>query len=220
MRQFLPALGVLLVVALTLLSGIIHGQMSRRWGLPEDLVAIGAKLQEIPESFGNWQLESSGELSDSEIKMLECAGYIVRTYVNQATGETVNMALIVGPSMPISLHRAEICWNSRGHTIRDQRQQVIVRDSDHLDQQFWALTFQTNDINKDLVRVYYGWSDGRRWSEHNERRLSLTHRPYLYKIEVVSRLRPGTTWQTSDPCRDFLQDFIPVAKPCLEPSGG
>ena len=210
MKRFFPTFGIVLAAGLTLASGLIHGRMSNRWGLPEDLLAIGEKLQGIPDSFpgtgGDWQLESSGELSDGEIEVLECAGHVVRTYVHRETGDKVNMALLVGPAMPISLHTAEICWDAMGHTILGERQRVKVLDSGGSDQEFWALTFQTNDIKRDEVRVYYGWSDGNRWSEQTERRLSLTRRRHLYKIEVVSR---GT--EADDSCQRFLRDFAPVA---------
>jgi hypothetical protein len=220
MKRYLPAFGIALAAGLTLASGLIHGRMSNRWGLPQDLLAIGEKLQGVPESFGDWHLESSAELRDVEIEVLECAGSLIRTYVNRATGDRVQMALIVGPSMPISLHTAEICWDSRGHKIRDQRQRVTVPDAAGSDQEFWALTFQTNDINENLVRVYYGWSDGSGWSEENERRLNLTRRSHLYKIEVVSFLPPGTDLLTKDPCREFLREFVPEVSRYLVRTGG
>jgi len=220
MNRFALVLAVLLVAVLTLASGLVHGWMSNRWGLPEDLVALGNKLQDIPDQFGDWRLESSGDLSDTEIEMLECAGYIVRTYVNRVTGDKANVALLVGPSMPISLHRPGICWDSRGHKVLEKERRVTVRDSEGSDQEFWAMTFQKNDLNKGLVRDYYGWSDGGPWSYETERRLSLTRRPYLYKIEVVSPLPPHANPATNDPCRRFLEQFVPVAKPYMvQPSG-
>ncbi len=215
MKRFLPIFGILLVAALTLGSGLVHGWMSNRWGLPEDLLALGEKLDDIPEQCGNWRLESSGELSETEIKMLECAGFSVRTYVNTATGARVQMALIVGPAMPISLHRAEICWNTKGHVIHQKRKRVTVEDTQGTDQEFYRLTFQTNDLARRLVRVYYGWSDGSGWSEQTESRLSRTRRPYLYKIEVAGQLPPGADPNKTDPCRDFLQEFLPAAQPHL-----
>ena len=220
MKRYLPAFGVVVAAGLTLASGLIHGRMSNRWGLPQDLLAIGEKLQGVPESFGDWHLESSGELSDIEVEVLECAGSVVRTYVNRATGDRVQMALLVGPSMPMSLHTAEICWGSRGYQTRDQRQRVTVPDAEGSDQEFWALTFQTNDVTENLVRVYYGWSDGSGWSEKNERRLSLTRRSHLYKIDVVSTLPPGTDLLTKDPCREFLKEFVPEVSRYLVSTGG
>jgi hypothetical protein len=213
MKRYLPTFGIAVAVGLTLASGLIYGWMNNRWGLPQDLLAIGERLQQVPESFGDWQMESSGGLSDVEVEILECAGSIVRTYVNRVTGDRVQMALLVGPAMPISLHTAEICWGSRGYTIRDQRQQVTVPVATGSEQQFWALTFRTNNVKGDLIRVYYGWSDGNGWSQETERRFSLTRRSHLYKVDVVSPLPPETKEEdlrTKDPCREFLKDFVPA----------
>lgn len=220
MKQYLPVLSIVLVVGLTLLSGIIHGRMSDRWGPPQDSLAAANKLAEIPDQFGGWKLQISEEISDSVVEMLECAGYINRTYVNQETGESVNVAILLGPPGPISVHTPEICYSSRDYAIVGEPQQVTVRSSQGSDDEFWAMTFQSRDLSADILRVYYAWSTGGGWSAAKAPRFTFAACPYLYKIQLAGHLPPGADAEASDPCRSFLQNFVPVATRYLvEPAG-
>ena len=220
MTRFTLVFGIVLVMGLTLVSGVIHGWMSNRWGASEEVLAAASKLEEFPERFGNWQSQSSQEMSENTLTTLECAGYFVRAYANQETGETVKVAVIVGPSGPTAVHTPEICYSSRAYTIREDPQPVTVQNSEDSDEEFWRLTFQSNDLDGDLLRVYYAWSSGGPWSAAENPRLAYAGYPYLYKIQLAANLPPGVNPEASDPCVGFLRDFVPVAKRYLVvPSG-
>ena len=97
------ALGVLL----TLSSGVLYGKYSQRWGPPADLTGAAAQLEKLPRQLGNWKLAEERPMEDSTVEMLECAGYVNRRYVNQQSGQTVNLAIIVGPAGPTAVHTPE-----------------------------------------------------------------------------------------------------------------
>jgi len=82
-------------LAVILLSGVVYGHYTRRWGAPPDLAAAAKQLETFPTQFGDWKLKSDHEMSSSVVNMLECAGYVNRTYVNSKTGEAVALAIIV-----------------------------------------------------------------------------------------------------------------------------
>ena len=43
--------------------------------------------------------------------------------------------------------------------------------------------------------------------------------PYLYKLQLSSKLPAGADLKTGDTCREFLKDFVPVVRQYLtEPS--
>jgi hypothetical protein len=214
---YLP--GIVLVVATTIVSGVVQGRMRNRWGPSPDTLSAAHKLAETPTQFGDWRLQSSGELGETASRMLECAGYLVRSYENQATGDVVGVTLLLGPPGPISVHTPEICYGSRNYQSRSERQRMAIRRADGQDDEFWALDYKANDLRGDLLRVYYAWSTGDRWSAAKDARFVYASQPYLYKIQLFSRLLPGTNAQSHDPCQMFLQDFLPVARKCLvEPS--
>ena len=219
MNRYQLTLGIILVAAVTLLSGWVHGRMTNRWGYPEDTQAAAKKLDEVPTRFGNWQLESSEAMSENTIRMLDCVGYFVREYVNLQTGDAVKAALILALPEPLTLHTPEVCFSSREYTVTQKRQRVTVQNPDGADDEFWALTFRSNRLEGDMLRVCYGWSTGGRWSAPQQSRFTFKQ-PYLYKIQLAAHVPLGADLETADICRDFLQDFIPVVEPYLvQPSG-
>jgi len=212
MKQYQYLIAVLLAMGLTVASGAVIGKMSNRWGPSQDSLAAAKKLEELPEEFGNWKLKSSEKMSGEVVKMLECSGYISRVYVNQESGEKVSLAVILGPSGPIAVHTPEVCFSSRDHKTLESRKPTAVGDSND---RFWAMTFEANDLSANLIRVYYGWTPGNHWAATKNPRVSLARYPYLYKIQLASDLPAGTDITSNDPCKNFLEDFIPVMKEYL-----
>ena len=212
MKQYQYLVAVLIAMGLTVASGAVFGKMSNRWGPSQDSLAAASKLESFPEEFGNWKLQSEERMSDNVVKMLECSGHISRVYVNQESGERVSVAVIVGPSGPIAVHTPEVCFSSRAHKTLESRQATAVGNSDD---QLWAMTFESNDLNANLIRVYFGWTPGNRWEATKNPRVSLAWCPYLYKIQLASHLPAGTDLTSNDPCKNFLKDFIPVMRDYL-----
>ena len=79
----------------------------------------------------------------------------------------------------------------------------------------WRTTFKSRNISGHLLCVYYGWSRGDRWSATEGARWEYAGSPYLYKIQLAVQLPPGLTPEETDPCKDFLVDFLPVLQPYL-----
>jgi len=222
MKYFLAAMAIVLLLGLTLVSGIIHGRMTDRWGVPQTSLDAAEKLGLFSEDkqFGDWKCESSNRMSDHVVEMLACAEHIDRTYVNQRTGETVNVAVLLGPPGPISVHTPEVCYSSRAYDSRDERQRVTIKTTDGTEHTFWALTFRSNRLDADILRVYYAWTAGGPWASPKEPRWSFSNCPYIYKIQLASHLPLGSDVQTDDPCRRFLQDFVPALKSHLIEASG
>ena len=81
------------------------------------------------------------------------------------------------------------------------------------------MTFQENSLEANLERVYYAWSTGSRWTASGSK-FAFVRRPYLYKIQAMTVVPPGTDLKENDPCRRFLEDLVPtVRKYMIEPSG-
>ena len=150
----LLVVGVLLAAA----AGYAHGQYSQRWGPTVDLVAAGEHLQTMPEKMGNWQMVDELSMKESTVNLLQCAGYVNRRYINQETGDTISIALIVGPPGPIAVHTPEVCFSSRAYTILDSKGTLSLDRSPGDSHSFWKSTFQPNHIAADQLRVYYAWA--------------------------------------------------------------
>jgi hypothetical protein len=216
MKRLQFAAAVVLVAGLTILSGVLHGRISNRWGPSADVLAIGNKLQEIPQEFGDWRLQAAEYLGEPSLEELQPVGYFVRSYENQRTGDVVSLTVLLGRPGPISVHTPEVCFASQNYESRSERQKVTISGPAGADE-FWALDYRVVNLRGDLLRMYYAWSTGDRWLALKDARFWSAGLPYLYKIQLSGRLPSGTTPQSDDPCRRFLQDFVPVAKKYLVP---
>ena len=201
-------------VALTLANGVIHGRLTDRWGDKRDLMPLAAaRLAEFPEDFGDWRLVEAHPFGEYVLGILQCAGYVNRSYVNEKTGQVVNLAVIVGPFGPTSTHTPEICYSSRDYKVRETAQRVSLPSAPQ--SALWAVTLQSSAVHADVIRVLYAWSDGGPWSAPDQPRISYAGRPYLYKIQVSGLLSDSNK---EDSCQSFLESFLPVFEPYLLPT--
>jgi hypothetical protein len=209
---------VVLAIGLTLASGVIHGRLSHRWSPPEEMLTAAHKLENLPDRFGEWQFQDSLPLEQGVLNMLQCAAYANGSYVNQQTGETVVLTIVLGPPGTIWAHKPDGCYTSREYTVYQPRKRVDFRDDGLPDETFWALTFQSTDIDANLLRVFYAWSEGSAWSAPDEPRFEFGGQPFLFKVQVAGP--PGADSGADEPCFRFLQSFLPVARQhLLEPAG-
>jgi uncharacterized protein DUF3485 len=222
MPQFKPCLCWLLVLALTAGSGVVAGKLTNRWGTPPDMAEAAARLACVPDEFGEWRLSAEVPLEPGVAEMLECAGWRNRCYRNRQTGDTVSMAILLGPPGPISVHTPEICFSSQGHHVAvaaDPRSYPAARESSR-DRtggpapspaaQFRKTTFDPVGGEKTTLIAYVGWCDGRSWQAPAHPRLAFGGLPYLYKLQLAAKAvrRPGH--ESVDPCDEFLRQFAPA----------
>jgi hypothetical protein len=194
--------GVILSLAFILVGGAVHGHLSNRWGIPADVNGIGEKLREVPASIGPWISAGDQEMGKTALTLLECKGYLNRTYVHRTTGESVSVAVMFGPKGPIAVHTPEICYSSRDVTAIGKRQSEDYA-FDGADSRLWKLRFSKNDLTKSKLNVTYGWSDGGPWYAAEAPRFWRTD--YLYKIQTAS---PATN-SSEDSTTGFLKVFLP-----------
>jgi hypothetical protein len=103
-------MGIGCALGLILLGGVAHGVLSNRWGVSENIQALGSQLNSIPMEIGPWKCSEEGKLEDRVIYgILEASGYISRVYVHQSTDEAINVFLVFGPKGPVAVHTPEIC---------------------------------------------------------------------------------------------------------------
>jgi len=206
-RTLLLTLGV----ALTLASGLLHGQLRQRWGQNARLLAEARDLAQLPLALPGWRFQEARDMSPEALEMLQCPGYIQRVYVNESTGQAVNLAVLVGPAGPMAVHTPEICYSSREYSILQSRQRAVFPAGPSQDDELWTLTLGSPGVHGGQVRVYYGWSDGGAWLAPEQPRFSLAGRPYLYKLQLATILpRHGQSDGGNDPCAQLLEEFLPV----------
>jgi hypothetical protein len=193
---------VAVVFGLTLLSGVVHGYLDRRWSSNADVKAIGARLANLPERSGDWVVSEKSELSAGVAQMLRCYGSEVRTYRNDQTGVAVKVAVLFGPRGPIAVHTPEICYSSIGTSQTRERQVESVSTATQR-HELWSVQFSRDPEPQPSLEVWYAWTDGTRWEARENPRYWWTEN--LYKIQVAGPISDNS----QQPIGDFLQAFLP-----------
>ena len=222
-RTLFITVAMILVAGLTVASGVLHGCLTNRWGAPPAMLGAAEQLKSVPTQIGDWRMQSDDEMEESVEDMLALAGYVNRNYVNDTTGQVVHVAVLLGPAGQISVHTPEICYSSREYGLKDKRERTTISTKKSADepqdtdepQDLWRVTFQSRDVSRNMICVYYGWTRGERWSATEGPRWEYAGSPYLYKIQLSSQLPPGSTPEDRDACKDFLAEFLPVLKTYL-----
>jgi hypothetical protein len=197
-------------VGLTVGTGLVHGRLTQRWGPVPDLQAAARELESFPKTIGDWQLLAEEPLAPLVQRTLSCAGHVNRRYVNRQSGETISIAIIVGPSGPTAVHTPEICYSSRAYSIRESRQRKTVTDASGRIHSFWSMSFRSDNLSSDELRVYYAWCpevDGI-WTASESPRFEFAGRRLLFKLQMASLISSMATDASKDPCQEFLSALL------------
>jgi len=200
---------LVLAVGFTLASGFVQGRITQRWGPSVDSVELGKRLEAFPEEFGNWKAKLVIPLSDATQKILQCQGHINREYVNMETGECISVAIMLGPSGPISVHTPEVCYSSQGTMQLGERQSFKVEDVDGVKTNYWYVDFQSTGFDKKMMRAIYAWSTDGNWEATATPRLTFVTHPYLMKLQIAV---DSVTNDNFDLSNRFLHEFVPALR--------
>ena len=174
-------------------------------------MAAGELLDAVPERIGDWEMRSSKPFDNETVQMLQCAGHFSRVYENTSTGETVTVAMLVGPTGPTAVHTPEICYSSRGQTIVESPTAVATRPETDPDESLWQMAFRSNDVEQNQFRVMYGWTGPEgHWRAASNPRFEHGGEAMLYKIQLAGPVAQRADKDGADPCQRFLRDFLPA----------
>lgn len=201
-------LALALAVLITLTGGVLYGSYSQRWSARAELTAAATRLERFPREIGSWKAVEDVLFDESALQMLECAGYVNRRYVNQDSGHSIQLAVIVGPPGPIAVHTPEICFSSRAYELANERTEAFLDVSPSQRHSFWRVEFATRSALGDGLRVYYAWSAGGLWKSSRSPRVEYAGASLLYKIQLTTYVAPHLSDESSDPGRQFLEELL------------
>lgn len=204
------------LVALTLLVGIVHGRLTGRWGPRPDVASAAERLKQVPQTFGDWEMQREPPLDPAVARILQCSGSLYRVYQNVKTGDVVSFFVILGPHGPTAVHTPEICYSAKDYKITQARTRWTLDNSQEPRDEFWDLRLQANDVSASGLRSLYGWTNTQHWQATENPRFKFGGSPYLYKLQVTGPL--PTEDQERDICREFLTALLPeLRKQMLAP---
>lgn len=189
-------------------GGLVHGELSNRWGADADLSAAAVALDTFPASFGAWRQQSDEPIGDDVLEILQCANHVHRTYINAETAEHVSVAVIVGQPGPTAVHTPEICYSSRDYAIEKGRVKKAIKAGGAL-HSFWQTEFKSRKLGGARLVVYYAWTDGDYWQASDAPRYQFGGSPYLFKIQLAGVPLTHDRDQNAgdDLCLRFLKDL-------------
>jgi hypothetical protein len=202
---------------LTLGGGLAYGRLSQRWGPPADLRAAAQRIEELPRQIGDWQAAGDLPLGEDVARMLQCEGHVNRRYVNRRTGDSIGLALIVGPPGPTAVHTPEICYSSRAFQQEQERLPERIADGSGREHAFWRVRFRAKEVGGLPMAAWYAWSNGGPWEASRNPRYAYGGGRLLHKIQLSANLPRGRLEAADDPCRDFLQQLVASDWRLLEP---
>ena len=200
------ALATLIIVG----TGLAYGHYSHRWGPPADMASAVSQVDRLPKQLGEWSAIEELTMGETELEMLECAGYCHRRYVQTGTGKTVTVAILLGPPGPIAVHTPEICFSSRAYDIQRRRELTSVASDDSQSHTFWQVEFASRNALAESLQVMYAWSDGERWFASKSPRFEFAALPYLYKLQLSAPVSVGRRDEDIKATHDFLRELASV----------
>jgi hypothetical protein len=208
----------LIAVAIIVSGGVLYGNYMQRFNRPVELAHAAAQLEQFPREFGRWKAIEGFPIDATALQILECAGYVNRRYLNQDTGRSIQLAIIVGPPGPIAVHAPEICYSSRSYEIRNERKEIPIEAATGR-HTFWRVDFTTRDASIDGLRVYYAWTSSGVWNASGSPRFEFAGEPLLFKIQLATYVAPYLSDEDRDAGRHFLEDLLQFASAHLSFDG-
>ena len=218
MKTFTFYISAALLLLATVGGGLLHGDLTNRWGPPPDSSLAKERLgTPLPRQCGPWRLVRDAPLEPEVVRTLKCSAYISRLYEHEQTGNIVSVAVLLGPPGTISVHTPEICYSAINYSIAGERARTKVKDRNGMEHSLWEVDVQANQLTQPLLRVIYGWNAGSAWEATEQPRFQFGGLPHLYKIQVTSSLSKKAGPEIN-PGIDFLSHFLVELEPHLLPS--
>ncbi len=216
MNRLLFPIACVTLLAATLASGWVHGKLVNRWGQANDLQIAAGKLgRDLPPRLGPWRLVKSLPLEEGVGQSLRCAAHLHGIYTSDQTGDSLVIAVLAGPSGPLTVHTPEICYSANDYELAGQRQQWNVTDQRGQQHSLWQIHANSRHSTRPNLRILYGWSKGDQWQAVRGPRFALAGLPVLYKLQLAGPALDTRSPQERDPCEDFLARFLAEIQPRL-----
>ena len=198
-------------------TGFLTGRWSQRETAAPEHRAAAMTLSDIPMTLGVWQGQAiEGESSRAPVKTTSS---ITRRYYNRSSDRTVSLLLVCGRPGPVSVHPPEVCYSGAGYEQAATAVKCTIEPASGSQLgELWMARFQKPaSIAPEQLRIYWAWNATGVWQASENPRLEFAGFPLLYKLYVVSEVRPGDEKRQEDPCIEFLRPLLPELKNRLFP---
>jgi hypothetical protein len=212
---------ILSAAALLAASGFSHRLWTGEWNVSNEPGESASRLAKVPEEIGEWVGKDSpiNESWKQQMARAEAVGYLSRHYVNRRTSADVEALIICGKPGPISVHTPDVCFAGIGFKIGSLNEYHFEGTEQTPAADFYWANFENFDPAMPArLRIYWGWKAGAGWKAPTTPRVTIGSAAALYKLYLIYRPEPGAELQEQDPCKEFMDHFLPELERTLSPA--
>jgi hypothetical protein len=195
--------------ALIVGAGLVHGAWTGRFGVGADLVELAARYDAVPMTIGDWTAKTY-ELGPRERRMAGADACLSRTYTNAAKGITVSVLLVGGLPGKITTHTPDVCYRGAGYQLTDLVPFEYAPRTDGPHATFRTARAVRGGANPSALRILWSWRGSKGWDAPDNARWGFGSEPRLSKLYVVRETGGVNVDPDRDPCKDFLDVFLPA----------
>ncbi len=153
-------------------------------------------LSGIPTILGTWHVVEGSETTlDPEIAQIAGSkDHMIRTYVNEKSGEQAVVMVIYGPAYLVWPHTPDACFPAAGYkSVPPARDVEIQAPQTGTTARFRMQTFVKNRAGQsDYQEVYYSFFNARLWGFDMEKNWkTFRYHPGMFKVQVQHRVFAG-----------------------------
>ncbi len=211
MRRHLPAV---VMAALILTAGTIHGRWTNRWARATELQYAVDHLGKLPLTLGDWEGREN-VLDENQRKMYaasQAVAWVTRRYVHRTTGESLSLLVLCGPPGPTAAHSPLACYPGGGMGLSGPLElEEIAYGTPPAKAVFQVGNFRRADAVRSMgLRISWSFRGGSNWEVPENTRLSFARYPALYKIYVVREMAMAEGLQPVDEVApQLIQALLP-----------
>jgi hypothetical protein len=211
----LKKLPVLAALALLVLTGLLHGRITDRWGYSGDLQSAVEKLNHLPLLIGDWD----GTIVETKHDAASTKGvgaFSTIRYINRLNGDAVNMTLVAGRPGPLSLHPPTICFPAHGYSQKDApaRKRLALAESGQADFMFSEFGRPVGAV-QETTRIYWSFGVHGAWTVPDNPRVALARNPAVYKLYCFTQSLNVDRRHDEESASQFIGLYLPELKKVL-----
>lgn len=151
-------------------------------------------LKEIPNVLGSWRvLEGTETVLDPEVaRVAGSTDHVMRTYVNDKTGELIKVLVLYGPATAVWGHTPDVCYPASGFKtlVAPRDVQIPLEDSSRSATFREGLFGRSGGAGNELDEVYYSFLNAGEWRPDMEDRWKrFRYFPGMFKIQIERRVK-------------------------------
>lgn len=213
-------LRILIAASLILGAGFVQGRWTNRWGRSPALAALAARYDSVPMVIGDWKA-TPFELGERQRQMAGAQACLSRVYTNARNGTSVSVLLVGGLPGDIASHTPDVCYRGAGYQLETPVAfEYRPRTGAGPRAGFRTALATRNGVDPSVLRIFWTWLTPAGWAAPEGIRWQFASEPTLTKLYVVRETGGAAVDPDRDPCREFLDVFLPELDRAVLPAAG